>query len=429
MNGSPSPSAPPRVVIVGGGHAGAQMCAGLQEQGIAGATHLVCEESVLPYHRPPLSKLFLKTEEATMQAHRAPAWYETAGIQVHLGDPVELIDRSNKQVHLKSGLSLPYDYLVLATGTRARSLVDLPSGLSNVFTLRTLNDAQALRAKLHQAQRVMVLGGGFIGLEVAATAKALGKEVMVVEVAPRLMGRSVSAELAEYVLATHQEAGIDVRLKAQLGRFHLSHAADGTAHIEAVEVNGEREPVDLLLVGIGAQPEQMLALQSGLECSNGIVVDANLRTQDIAIFAIGDCCSFTMASGLRVRLESVQNANDQARAVARLIASESTGASGKSADSLPQAMAYQALPWFWSEQGSMRLQMAGLLPTDAQSFRRSGANAASFSILHYQGDKLMCVESVNAAQDHLASRKLLEAGISPPPTAASDPAVALKSFI
>lgn len=275
----------------------------------------------------------------------------------------------------------------------------------------------------------MVLGGGFIGLEVAATAKALGKEVTVVEVASRLMGRSVSAELAEYVLATHLASGIAIKLKAQLGRFYFDQAKDGHAHLEAVEVDGQREPVDLLLVGIGAEPEQALALRSDLECSNGIVVDANLRTNDPAIFAIGDCCSFAMPGGSRVRLESVQNANDQARAVARLIASESTVASGKSAGSPPQAMAYQALPWFWSEQGSMRLQMAGLLPTDAQSYRRSGATDASFSILHYQGDKLMCVESVNAAQDHLASRKLLEAGISPPPTAASEPAIALKSFI
>ena len=274
----------------------------------------------------------------------------------------------------------------------------------------------------------MVLGGGFIGLEVAATAKALGKEVMVVEVASRLMGRSVSAELAEYVLATHLAAGIAIKLKAQLGQFYLGHTKDGSAHLEAVEVDGQREPVDLLLVGIGAEPEQALALRSDLECSNGIVVDANLRTNDPAIFAIGDCCSFAMPGGSRVRLESVQNANDQARAVARVIAAEGKGATGDSTVA-PHSMAYQALPWFWSEQGSMRLQMAGLLPSDATSYRRAGATDASFSILHYRGETLMCVESVNAAQDHLASRKLLEAGISPPPNAASDPAVTLKSFI
>jgi 3-phenylpropionate/trans-cinnamate dioxygenase ferredoxin reductase component len=421
-----SPSAP-RVVILGGGHAGAQLCAALHELGISGATHLVCEEAVLPYHRPPLSKVFLKTEDAAQQAHRSAAWFETAGVRTHLGDAAVRIDRAARKVHLKSGLSLPYDFLVLATGTRARALPGLASGQTNAIALRTLGDANALRSKLLAASQVTVLGGGFIGLEVAATAQTLGKTVTVIEMAPRLMGRSVSAELAEYVLETHRASGISIKLNAKLGSLHYGKAPDGSPVVEAIEVDGVRESVDLLLIGIGAQPEQALALEAHLECDNGVVVDANLRTSDPTIFAIGDCCSFPMPDGVRVRLESVQNANDQARAVAKQIAHSNTGG-GLENIAATSPGPYNALPWFWSEQGSLRLQMAGLLPKDAQSYRRPGASAASFSILHYQADKLRCVESVNAAQDHLAARKLLEAGISPAPTAATDPSVALKSF-
>ncbi len=418
---------PPRIVILGGGHAGAQLAAGLHELGIAGATQLVCEEAVLPYHRPPLSKAFLKTEDAAQQAHRSAAWFDTAGVRTHLGDPAARIDRATQQVHLKSGLSLPYDFLVLATGTRARALPGLASGLTNALALRTLGDADALRSKLHSARDVTVLGGGFIGLEVAATARALGKNVTVIEMAPRLMGRSVSAELAEFVLQTHREAGIDIRLNAKLGHYHYGKAPDGRSVLEAIEVDGHRELIDLLLIGIGAQPEQALAMDAHLECDNGVVVDTSLRTSDPVIFAIGDCCSFLLPDGARVRLESVQNANDQARAVAKQIAqSHSEGVEEKIATS--GLGPYHALPWFWSEQGGLRLQMAGLLPKEAQSYRRPGANSASFSILHYQADRLRCVESVNAAQDHLAARKLLEAGISPSPQAAMDPLVALKSF-
>jgi 3-phenylpropionate/trans-cinnamate dioxygenase ferredoxin reductase component len=417
----------PRVVILGGGHAGAQLCAALHELGISGATHLVCEEAVLPYHRPPLSKAFLKTEDAAQQAHRSAAWFETTGVRTHLGDAAVRIDRATRQVHLKSGVSLPYDFLVLATGTRARALPGLASGLTNAFALRTLGDANALRSKLHAASHVTVLGGGFIGLEVAATAQTLGKTVTVIEMAPRLMGRSVSAELAEFVLETHRTTGITIKLNAKLGGYHYGKAPDGSPVVKAIEVDGQREAVELLLIGIGAQPEQALALDADLECDNGVVVDASLRTSDPIIFAIGDCCSFPLPDGARVRLESVQNANDQARAVAKQIAQSNSdrGLENIAATSLGP---YNALPWFWSEQGSLRLQMAGLLPKDAQSYRRPGASTASFSILHYQADKLRCVESVNAAQDHLAARKLLEAGISPAPTAATDPSLALKSF-
>jgi 3-phenylpropionate/trans-cinnamate dioxygenase ferredoxin reductase subunit len=256
-----------------------------------------------------------------------------------------------------------------------------------------------------------VLGGGFIGLEIAATARALGKAVTVLESAPRLLSRSVSAELAEHVLQTHRANGIDLRLGVAVGSFEH----DGR-RLSALTVAGERHPVELLVLGIGAAPETALASEAGLEVDNGITVDAYMRTSDPAILAVGDCCNFPEASsGRRLRLESVQNANDQARcAVATLLGRETP---------------YRALPWFWSEQGAMRLQMAGLMPADGTRHRRPGANAASFSVLHYVGDRLACVESVNAPMDHVMSRKLLEAGISPAPELACDASVPLKTHL
>ena len=407
------------IVIIGGGHAAAPLCAALAEAGLGAQVQLVCAEPQLPYQRPPLSKAYLKNPAELLQAHRADAWYAQAGITVHKADAAVAIDRAAHTVTLQSGTVLPYGQLVLATGTRARRLPQLPAGLANVAVLRHAADAEQLRSQLAGAKSLTVLGGGFIGLEVAATARAQGLAVQVVEVAPRLLGRSVSAELAAHVLAVHHEAGIQVELGAQLGGF--DH--DGN-RLQAITLNGQRQPVDLLLLGIGAEPEDTLARAAGLHCDNGIVVDAALRSSDAAILAIGDVARFPVSTrwapaGGLLRLESVQNANDHARTAALSLQG--------------QQPAYAALPWFWSEQGSMRLQMAGLMPapdgTGVQRHRRPGANAASFSILHYQGERLLCVETVNAPMDHMMSRKLMEAGISPPPAVACDPAVPLKSLL
>ncbi|HQC94521.1 MAG TPA: FAD-dependent oxidoreductase [Aquabacterium sp.] len=407
------------IVIIGGGHAAAPLCAALAEAGLGAQVHLVCAEPVLPYQRPPLSKAYLKNPAETLQAHRADAWYAQAGITVHRADPATAIDRAAKTVTLQSGTVLPYAQLVLATGTRARRLTQLPAGLANVAVLRDATDADTLRGALAGARSLTVLGGGFIGLEVAATARAQGLDVQVIEVAPRLLGRSTSAALSAHVLATHRAAGIRVDLGAQLG--DVEH--DGQ-RLQAITVNGQRQPVDLLLLGIGAEAEDSLARAAGLTCDNGIVVDAALRTSDPAILAIGDVARFPVstrwaAGGGLLRLESVQNATDQARAAALTLQGQSP--------------VYAALPWFWSEQGALRLQMAGLLPAAGTpglaSHRRPGANDASFSLLHYLGEQLVCVESVNAPMDHVMSRKLLEAGLSPAPATACDPAVALKSLL
>lgn len=399
------------IVIVGGGHAAAQLCAGLTAAGLGASVHLVCEEDRLPYQRPPLSKAFLKNPDEAVQPHRGEAWYLDAGITVHLGDAAAAVDRARRVVTLRSGIELGYTRLVFATGARARHLPHLPEGLANVAVLRSAADAQRLRGQLADAAHVTVLGGGFIGLEIAATALALGKTVTVLEAAPRLLMRSVSPEVANHVLETHRAAGMDLRLGVAVGGFELDDN-----RLAALHVNGQREPVELLVLGVGAVAEHRLASEAGLECDNGIVVDAFMRTSDPAILAVGDCAHFPEhGTGRRLRLESVQNANDHARtAVATLLGREEP---------------YGALPWFWSEQGSLRLQMAGLMPADGMRYRRPGANEGTFSILHYVGEQLVCVESVNAPLDHMASRKLLETHKSPPPVLASDPGVPLKAHL
>lgn len=402
------------IVVIGGGHAAAQLCGGLAAAGLGAQVQLVCEEPELPYHRPPLSKAYLKSAAETLQPLRSEAWYAEAGITVHRADAAVAIHPGTRSVRLHSGRELAYTTLVLATGTRARRLPHLPDGLSNVATLRTAGDAERLRTLLAAGPPLTVLGGGFIGLEIAATARALGVDVTVLESAPRLLMRSVSPELSEHVLQTHRASGITIRLGVAAGHFEL----EGD-RLAALTVDGQRHAVGLLVLGIGATPDHTLASAAGLVCDNGIVVDAFMRTSDPHILAIGDCTSFPEAhSGRRLRLESVQNANDQARtAVATL-----TG----------HPVPYTALPWFWSEQGGLRLQMAGLIPQHAETatrHRRPGATPASFSVLHYVGDQLVCVESVNAPLDHMAARKLLETGQSPAPALACDTATPLKNLL
>lgn len=399
------------IVIVGGGHAGVQLCAGMVAAGLGREVHLVCEEPELPYQRPPLSKSFLKNPDEALQLHRTDTWFAEVGITLHRADPAISIDRAGCVLQLRSGEKLPYRHLVLATGTRARKLPHLPDGLANVAVLRTAADAAWWRERLPAGGQLTVIGGGFIGLEVAATARALGKEVEVLESAPRLLSRSVSPELAEHVLQVHRDSGMHLRLGVGVGGFEISGD-----RLQALAVDGVRQQVDLLLLGIGAVPEHTLATQAGLVCDNGIVVDEQMRTSDPAILAIGDCTSFPEpTSGRRLRLESVQNANDQAKAAVATLTDK--------------AAPYTALPWFWSEQGSLRLQMAGLMPAYGVRHRRPGATPTSFSLLHYAGDRLVSVESVNAPADHMAARKLLEAERGPAPDLACDPARPLKSFL
>jgi 3-phenylpropionate/trans-cinnamate dioxygenase ferredoxin reductase subunit len=399
------------IVVIGGGHAAAQICASLSELGQGAKIHLVCEEDFLPYQRPPLSKAFFKKEDEPIQFIRAKTWYEQQGITLHLGDAAVRVDVENQVVHLASKATLPYAKLVLATGTRPRRLPDLPAQLQNVHLLRTAKDAQELRQSLAQTQRFAFIGGGFIGLELAATLSALGKEVTVLEVSNRLLARSISTQLSEHVLNTHLQAGLDVQLQASITGFQIEGDRVTKINLKSGELT-----VDRVLLGIGAFPETTLAESMGLLCEGGIVVDDHMKCSKPNIWAIGDCTSFPYGGeGKRLRLESIQNANDQAKIAAQSIAG--------------QALSYQPTPWFWSEQGAMRLQMVGLMPTTPTSVKRPGANEQSFSWFHYEGERLACVESVNAVMDHMMAKKFFEQGLNPKAHEVSDPQVALKSLV
>lgn len=410
----------PTLVIVGGGHAAAQLCGALAEARQAGRFTdrivLVGEEPIPPYHRPPLSKQLIRWPQAGPGALRPADFYADAGIELQLGTRAVAIDRAARCLTVQDAQGarqLPYDRLVLATGARARRLAGVPDAARGVHVLRRFDEAARLRDAIAQAGHLMVLGGGFIGLEVAATARALGRQVTVVEAGPRLMGRAVSPAVSGHVLAVHRAAGIDVRQ----GEAPDDVALDADGGFRGVVLGGELLAADLLLLGIGAEPETRLAEAAGLEVDaqiGGIAVDGLLRTSDPAVFAIGDCAAWPLPGGRRLRLESVQNAHDQGKALAAVLQGDATP--------------YAAVPSFWSDQGELRLQIAGLWRPGLEAVLRSGAKAGSFSWLHYDGDTLVAVESVNAPMDHLAAKKWLQAGHSPARAAAADPGVALKDL-
>jgi 3-phenylpropionate/trans-cinnamate dioxygenase ferredoxin reductase subunit len=398
------------IVVIGGGHAGAQICASLAELGQGQRVHLVCEESVLPYQRPPLSKAFFKKDDETVQVIRAQSWFDQQGIQVHLGDAVKSIDLTQQVVHLSSGQSVAFSKLVFATGTRPRRLPELGPELENVHLLRTAQDAQTLRSQLANTQSVTFIGGGFIGLELAATLKALGKEVTVLEVGSRLLARSISMELSAHVLKTHRAAGLDIRLQSVISGYKTeSH------QLTHLALQDQELKVQRVLLGIGAQADTALAQSIGLACDGAIVVDDQMRTSLPNVWAIGDCTVFPYGpTGAGLRLESIQNANDQAKVAAQSI--------------MGQPVSYKPTPWFWSEQGAMRLQMVGLLPPSPKTIKRPGANEQSFSLFHYDQDRLACVESVNAVMDHMMAKKFFELGCNPSPEEVANPELALKSL-
>ena len=420
----------PSVVVVGGGHAAAQFCSELVSQAGTRWRHggwtitVVTQEEHRPYHRPPLSKRFLQEPEGRMQPLLGHEFYEAHGIDVRLQTRAEGVDRIRQRIAIRplspGGVSqwLDYDCLVLATGARARGLPGdwgaSAASLGGIHALRTLADARRLAAALKQVRSLAVLGGGFIGLEVAATAASLGLRVTVVEAGARLLGRAVSPEMSEHLHEVHVRSSVDVRLGARVaallqhdGRFAGLALANGTL------------AADLLLTGIGSEPETALASDCGLDCDNGIAVDAGLATQDPRIFAIGDCAAFPHPAGVgRMRLESVQNAQAQAEVLARRLLQEEEGS----------APAYVAAPWFWSDQGDTRLQIAGLWRPGSEAVRREGARPGSFSLFHYDNERLHAVESVNAPADHMAARRWLARGHSPPRRCVHDAALSLKEL-
>jgi 3-phenylpropionate/trans-cinnamate dioxygenase ferredoxin reductase component len=397
------------VVIVGAGHAGVQAAASLREEGFEGDIVLLSAESDPPYQRPPLSKAFLKGE---MDIHglplRAEALFREQHIDLRLGVRATRIDRTSRRVELSDGSAIAYAHLVLATGARQRRL-DVPGvDLPGVFVLRDIADAAAIRERLKRGCKVVIIGAGFIGLEIAATATGLGADVDVVEIA-RPMGRAVSQIMSDFFLKAHGVFG--ARLSLGVGVA----AIKGRERAEAVALtDGEVLGADMVVVAVGVVAEDALARAAGLECANGVVVDEHLRTSDPAISAIGDCTDFPHAAlGIRTRLESVQNAVDQGRCVAARLA-------GK-----PRP--YDELAWFWSDQGDLKLMIAGLPHGVDTWVVRGDPSARAFSTFGFRAGKLAVVESVNRAGDHAAAKRII--GRKPlTPEEAADPSFDLRAL-
>lgn len=397
-------------IIIGAGQAGIQVADSLRAEGYPGAVTILNDEAAFPYQRPPLSKDYLGADSpGTALPLRGPDFFAAKDITLRAGAAVA-VDTKARSLTLGDGAALAYTHLVFATGAANRQLPCPGATLPGVHALRTLEDAQNLQRALSDARRVVVIGAGFIGLEFAAAARARGLEVTVLEFAPRPMGRALSATASEWFAARHRADGIELRLNEGVSSIHR----DGNGLL-VDSTGGGCYPADLVLYGVGVVPRTELAVAAGLAVDNGIVVDAALRTNVDGVLAVGDCASFpSVHTGSRIRLESVQNATDQGRHAARSIM-------GHRAD-------YAETPWFWSTQGSVRLQIAGIShPTD-ESMVLGDPTSGKFSIALLRDGVLAAVESVNSAADHIAARKLL--ALRPPVTfeALSEPGLSLKAL-
>lgn len=386
------------VVIVGAGHAGVQAAASLREEGYSEPVILLSDEAELPYHKPPLSKTFIKDDQAKPQPLRGETFYSGNTIDFRPGVRVAGIDVADRRLDLAGGGRLPFDRLILATGSTPRTLPLPGADLAGVVSLRSLGDARLIRDLSAGASDVVILGGGFIGLEIAATLAAGGRKVTVVEAVDRLLGRAVAPGVAAHVRQRLEETGVRVLTGETVRGLEGS---DGRV-AGAVTGSGERLPAQLVIVGIGAVPNVELAEAAGLATGNGIRVDASMRSSVPEILAIGDAANYRhWFTGQDVRLESVQNATDQARLAARTI--------------LGHAEDYAAVPWFWSDIGDMKLQMVGLTAGGDRNVVSGVPAENRFSIFHYLGDRLLGIESVNRPADHMLGRKMLAAGFSPAP--------------
>lgn len=377
------------VVVVGGGQAGFQACISLRKEGYQGEISLVCGESHLPYMRPPLSKAFLKSPAETPVAFRDARFYADNGVAVHLSRSASNLDPAAKQLALDDGQRLNYSHLILATGAKARLLEGLSPEARNVHYLRDLDDSRRIRDHIGSAENIGIIGGGYIGLEFASTAIGLGKCVTVFETGSRLLERSMIPMMSDWFFDLHRSRGVDVRLNAKITRIHLDSGA-----VTGVELGAESVPVDMLLIGIGATPNTALAEQAGLETKNGIVVNGQLLTSAENVYSIGDCASFPhYSTEERIRLESVQNAVDQAKFVARHICCGNNER-------------FRALPWFWTEQYDFKVMIAGLAAKHDRYEVRMGEENC-FNVDVFYENRLTSVFSVNDTKAHLYARKVL----------------------
>ena len=399
------------VVIIGAGQAAAQAVATLKGEGFEGRITMVGDEAFPPYQRPPLSKAYLSGKLERERLFLKPdVFYAEANCEVVLGSSAAAIDRTAKTVALSDGRNLPYDKLLIATGTRVRKIPVPGAELPGVHYLRSIADVDLLRPALVQGKKLAVVGGGYIGLEVAAVAVKLGLEVTVFEALDRLMARAVSPQLSAFYEDEHRKAGVKLHLETGVEAF------EGTDHITGVRAGGQVHPTDIVLVGIGVLPNVELADAAGLACDDGIVVDTYCTSvSDPVVFAAGDCTRHHGRDGDLIRLECVQNAIDQAKHAALAMVGKPTP--------------YREVPWFWSDQYDLKMQIAGLARAGDELVLRGDPANRKFAVFHLRDGAVAAVEAVNAAPEYIVGRKLITAATPIAAERLADTAVSMKNVV
>lgn len=398
------------IIVVGAGQAGASLVAKLRNEGFEGQITLIGEETAPPYQRPPLSKAYLLGEMELERLYLRPeSFYADQNITLRLGASVSAIDPAAKTLTV-DGEVLAYDQLALTTGSTPRRLPAAIGGaLDGVYVVRGLPDVDAMEPEFAEGRRVLIIGGGYIGLEAAAVAAKKGLKVTLVEMADRILQRVASPQTSDYFRALHKAHGVTILEGTGLT------CLTGEGRVTGAELSdGTRLEIDFALVGVGIAPATALAEAAGLTLDNGIKTDAHGRSSDPSIWAAGDCASFPYR-GARIRLESVPNAIDQAEIVAQ--------------NMLGKGIDYMAKPWFWSDQYDVKLQIAGLNTGYDSVITRTGDKAGAVSFWYYQGKTLLAVDAANDPRAYMIGKRLIEAGKSPAPEAVADPATELKSLM
>jgi 3-phenylpropionate/trans-cinnamate dioxygenase ferredoxin reductase component len=406
-------------LIVGAGHAAGECATAIREQGWTGRIVMVGEEPHLPYQRPPLSKAFLSGESTAEQLSLKPlSTYEKARVEFIPNTRAERIDRDAKRVTLSDGSEIGYTKLVLATGGRARRLalseIETIEKLQNFHYLRTLDHVARIRNQFHAGSRLVIIGGGYVGLEVAAVAVKRGLHVTVLEALPRVLARVTAPELSTFYEQVHREAGVDIRTNAIVSGFELDASGDAVAAVCCAD--GTRVAADLVIVGVGLEPATELAQAAGLAVDNGIVVDEHTRTSDPDIFAVGDCTNHPNPSlGRRLRLESVPNALEQARTAAASLCGKER--------------IYNSVPWFWSDQYDLKLKMVGLSQGYDEFVLRGSPDTRSFSAFYLKDGVMLAADTVSRAPEFMLAKRFVAEKIPVRATDLADESIPLKSLL
>ncbi len=398
------------VVIIGAGHAAGQVAASLRQDGHEGPIIMLGDEPVIPYQRPPLSKQYLSGEQGIERVYLRPQkFYDDKHIDVHTGVSVDRIDRTAKSVHTSAGDTIGYDHLIIATGSRARKLTIEGSTLGGIHYLRSVADVDAIRGEMAPGKKLVIVGGGYIGLEVASVTVVAGLEVHVIEMEARILQRVTTPDMSAYYHQLHTSRGVHIHVGTGVQGFSGSGG-----RVTAVLAGNKSFPADLVIVGIGIIPNIEIAKEAGITCENGIVVDEHCRTNDPNIYAIGDCTNHpNPLLGRRLRLESVPNAMEQARVA--------------SANIRGDAKTYSAIPWFWSDQYELKLQMVGFSSDGNQQVLRGDKTANQFAVFYLKDGIVVAADAVNSPKEFMLCKQMIGKPVDAVKLA--DPAQDLKALL